>query len=189
MAITVLGFGASSMQGVGDSQGGFLKRLARPGITVVNHGVGGNTTRDMMARLDGARAVKRDWSVILLGCNDMPRRDDGEPGRRTKLEEYRRNLTTIFNALRSRDNLFITSFLVRDSVGIDPRLFADYMRVAIEEATAAGGYRIIDLYAASKDFGSRYWADDGIHFNDAGHQSICDLVLKQIGAAATSSDR
>jgi len=181
--ITILGFGASTMQGAGDSRGGFLARLQRPGISVINHGVGGNTTRDMVARLDVLRAISRDWSIVLLGCNDMPRRNDGYPHHRTSVDEYRRHLTTIFNALRSPRNLFITSFRVRDTVGIDANTFTDYMRVAIEEAQAAGGYQIIDLYAASQAFADRFWAADGVHYNDAGHEYICTEALKQVSAA------
>lgn len=183
MTTTILGFGASSMQGVGDSRGGFFKRLERPGLSLINKGKGGDTTRAMVARLEPLRAIKRDWTVILLGCNDMPRGGDGQPEKRTGLDEYRRNLATIFNALGSANNLFVSSFLVRPGV-VDHRLFADYMRVAIEEATAAGGYQIWDLHAASKAFGDRYHAPDGVHYNDAGHQMICDEVLKRIGMAA-----
>lgn len=177
---TILGFGASTMHGAGDSRGGFLARLQRPGITVINKGVGGNTTRDMAARLDALRAIPREWSIVLLGCNDMPRSNDGHPQNRTTLDEYRRHLTAIFNAVRSSRNLFITSFRVRDTVGIDANTFSDYMRVAVEEALATGGYQIIDLHAASQSFGDRFWAADGMHYNDAGHQYICEEALKQI---------
>lgn len=181
MVTTILGFGASSMQGVGDSKGGFFKRLERPSLVLINKGKGGDTTTDMAARLEPLRAIERDWTVILLGCNDMPRGNDGQPQKRNSLDMYRRNLTTIFSELRSRNNLFITSFLVRAGV-VDHGLFADYMRVAMEEVNGVGGYQIWDLHAASKAFGDRYLAPDGVHYNDAGHQFICDDVLKRINS-------
>ena len=52
MLNTIIGFGASSMQGAGDSQGGWFARAetlsADKRLRWINRGVGGNTTRDML---------------------------------------------------------------------------------------------------------------------------------------------
>jgi len=177
---TILGFGASSMQGVKDSQGGFLKRLDTrlnhdaKKYNVINLGIGGNTTRDMLARIDTVEPHKPDCTIILLGCNDMPRDSDGEPERARKisLDEYGRNLEAIFTRLRSPRNIFITSFYVRL---INRDLFASYMETA---RNLAVGYEIWDLFQDSLTLPASYYAPDQVHFNDEGHEYLCNQLLK-----------
>ena len=175
---TILGFGASSMQGVKDSKGGFLRRLEQnlnrdsKKFNVVNLGVGGDTTRDMLARIDVVEKHQPNCAIILLGCNDMPRAGDGESARRTSLEEYAANLKRIFPKLRSKRSIFLTSFYVK---WIKEDLFVQYMETA---KTLAAGYEIWDLFHDSRPLLSNYLADDFVHFNDEGHQYICDHLLK-----------
>lgn len=177
---TILGFGASSMQGARDSKGGFFKRLDltlnkdSKKYTLVNLGIGGNTTRDMVARLDAVDQHKPCCSIILLGCNDMPRPGDGDSKRRTSLEEYEANLKLIFPKLLSERNLFLTSFYVK---WIEEDVFTRYMGVA-KKLAEENGYEIWDLLKDSRPLLSRYYAEDFAHFNDEGHQYICDNLLK-----------
>ena len=179
---TILGFGASSMQGAKDSAGGFLRRLEQnlnrdsKKFTVVNLGIGGNTTRDMLARIDAVEKHKPDCTIVLLGCNDLPRAGDSEPARRTSLAEYATNLKCIFPKLRSRRSIFLTSFYVQ---WIAEDLFVQYMKTA---KTLAAGYEIWDLFQDSRPLLPGYLADDCAHFNDAGHQYICDHLLKILAA-------
>ena len=177
---TILGFGASSMQGVKDSQGGFLKRLDTrlnrdtKKFNVINLGIGGNTTRDMLARIDTVEPHKPDCTIVLLGCNDMPRDSDGEAerARRISLDEYAQNLKTIFTRLRSPRSIFITSFYVKL---IDQELFAGYMEAARKQAA---GYEIWDLFHDSLSLPASYYAPDQVHFNEEGHEYLCNHLLK-----------
>jgi len=178
---TLVGFGASSMQGTGDSQGGFFSRLERsgalPNTKFINAGKGGNTTRDMLARA-GELAAHRPYDlVVMLGCNDLPRDGDVSPHveRRVPLAEYGQNLAAILPAIRGERSLFISSFLMSPAKGMRPETFEQYMTVAISLAKE-NGYEVWDFYRESLGYISTHWANDGVHMKDSGHE----LVAKEL---------
>ena len=179
MRKTLVGFGASSMEGIGDDEGGgFFKRLQASfdQFRFVNLGIGGNTTCDMLQRA-GELAMYRPYDlIVLLGCNDYPRANDAAPEVRTALEDYAQNLSELLPAIRGQRSLFITSFEV-DPIrsGVSAEMFERYISLAREIAVASG-YEILDLYRIIKDSGRDYLAADGVHFNAQGHQAIADLV-------------
>ena len=184
MIRTLIGFGASSMHGAKDSQGGFFARLTKtlairsPDTRCVNLGVGGNTTREMLARADAALACTPRDMIVMLGCNDLPRDGDEHPAARTPLEEYAANLKTLLPKIKGERSLFISSFPV-DAVrtGVRADVFAEYMAAAIDEAEQTG-YQIWDLYAGFRAAPpTPFWHPDGLHFNDDGHAMLAEGVL------------
>jgi lysophospholipase L1-like esterase len=186
----VIGFGASTMQGARDPQGGFFKRMAEAddaGREYVNLGIGGNTTRTMLARAANVRerAAGADYDlVVVLGCNDMPRDRDGNPDTRTSLEEYSTNLARLLAEIRGTRSLFVSSFPVDPArCGVQPETFALYMGAALEIAQAAG-YEIWDLYHEVMPVVEPYWDADGVHFNDAGHA----FLAREISARLKGSE-
>lgn len=181
---TLIGFGASTMQGAGDPEGGFLKRMAPhlPDWRVLNHGIGGDTTRDMLLRAPAVHAIGADATVVLLGCNDLPRARDGSPDRRTTLADYRGNLEQILAIVKAKRSLFVTSFRVsEEKTGVSSDLLRPYMQTAMEVARAHG-YDAWDLFSDTFNDGPRFWAADGMHYNAAGHQHLADRVLQWLGA-------
>jgi lysophospholipase L1-like esterase len=182
----LIGFGASTMQGVGDSRGGFFRRLEEKlgagghPHDCLNFGIGGNSTPDMLARIDQVTPHLPCRSIILLGCNDLPRAGDTNPGKRTSLQDYARNLETILRHFAKSPAIFVSSFAVCPKrTGIDPATFATYLGEALRIATSLN-LQIWDLYAESLSFGDKYWADDGLHYNDAGHEFIAGRILPLI---------
>ncbi len=173
----VIGFGASSMAGVGDTKGGFFQRLQnanteRPDLTFVNLGVSGNTTGDMLARADAVRGSDHRL-IVLLGCNDVPRANDTAPHRRATLEQYKHNLRALLPRIQGKSSLFISSFPVCAArTGVSEETLAAYMATARAVATECG-FAVWDLYEElrGQDL-TLYWASDGLHFNDAGHALI-----------------
>src|SRR5471030_1936019 len=118
---TILGYGASTMEGVGDPKGGFFKRLQgmHPEIRWVNLGVGGNTTRDMVARMSACQQQAPYDIVVQLGCNDFPREREAPNPRRTTLAEYTANLNTLLGTIRGERSLFVSSLRVSpDQTGV-----------------------------------------------------------------------
>lgn len=185
---TIVGFGASTMAGSGDSQGGFFKRVEQvykqghPQTEFVNLGVGGNTTRDMLDRIAAVNSIPAYDLIVLLGCNDLARDDDQSPSVRTTLTEYSTNLRALLPQIRGERSLFISSFWVStEQTGIKKMDFDSYMSVAIEIA-GASGYSTWDLYHECRDEVAEYWAADGLHFNDAGHQLIADGTMRWLTA-------
>ena len=146
---TILGFGDIVDAGRTGFPRGIPQRLDRSlnldrqDFKIVNLGVGGDTTRQMLARTGTVETHKPDCTIVLLGCNDMPRTGDGSPERRTSLEEYAQNLKLIFPKLRSKRSIFLTSFYVK---WIDEALFVRYMDTARQ---LAEGYEIWDLFRDS----------------------------------------
>lgn len=187
----LLGFGASSMQGVGDSQGGFFRRLEQRTAgqyAVANAGIGGNTTRDMLQRLPGL-ALPPDIVIVLLGCNDLPRERDAFPKNRVPLAEYRENLVKIFSALKAPRSLFISSFLPSEKLtGVSLDTFETYMAAATDLARQAG-YAIWDLFHETHHATAPLLAADGLHFNDAGHAFIADRVAEWLSRTSSGDSK
>lgn len=187
----IVGFGASSMRGASDSAGGFFTRLQRPTFAIpnaqwLNLGIGGNTTVDMLRRMDAVLAAQPTHLVVILGCNDLPRTPDGSPDRRTDLETYGRNVDTILRTIRAPWSLFITSFAVCERrTGIAPATLDAYMAAATQ-AARINGYRVWDLQAETRDSVQQYWANDGLHFDDHGHELIAQHVAKLLNEASKS---
>jgi lysophospholipase L1-like esterase len=175
----IVGFGASSMEGVGDDVGGgFFARLASAvgKYRFVNLGIGGNTTRDMLLRRSQVLRHRPYDLVVLLGCNDYPRANDEHAHMRTSLKEYKTNLCQLLLLIRGERSIFVTSYEVDPKrTGVDSGLFKRYTTAA---RLVAGdcGYEVIDLYSIVKKSRRNYLAADGVHFNAEGHQFIADLV-------------
>ena len=183
----LIGFGASSVEGVGDTQGGFFQRLERKLADAgrprecLNQGKGGDTTRDMLARLDRVRPHLPGKVIVLLGSNDMPRDRDGAPANRVSLDTYVENLEQLLSVLGGPEAIFVSSFAVcSDRTGVQSVTFATYMKVALKIATRRG-MMVWDLYAESLKWGDRYLGEDGLHYNDAGHEMMAERLLVMVG--------
>lgn len=176
---TIIGFGASSMEGADDDEGGgFFTRIQPlfPHIRFINLGVGGETTRDMLQRKPQVEVHQPYDLIVLLGCNDFPRSDDEYPQVRASLEEYARILTQLLENIRGQRNILITSFPVdAPKTGVDAQLFELYIDRA-KTIALVKGYEIIDLYSKIKASNLDFLSEDGMHFNSAGHHYIADLV-------------
>ncbi len=183
----LVGFGASTMSGTGDSQGGFFARvcqkLAQQKLPVegVQFGIGGDTTRKMLARAGSILSVGKHDLIIMLGCNDLPRRDDKWPDTRTTIQEYERNLCALLTQIRGERSLFVSSFPVDpQKTGVSAEMLTDYMSLAISLAQGRD-YQIWDMHKEllTVDL-TNMWSPDGLHFNDQGHAFIAQGILSRI---------
>jgi len=173
------------MQGVGDSQGGFFARLTRqlqpahPDWTFVNLGIGGDTTSDMLKRIDAVEAHRPFTSVIILGCNDVPRDNDRSPDRRNSPADYLANLESIFAKLYTPGSLFIASFPSDGTRSGVQRVTMDRYIIPATALARRFGFAVWDLYSEMKANSALpdLWASDGNHFNDAGHAMIAERVV------------
>lgn len=174
------------MEGVGDTAGGFFRRLEGCDASAryerrVNLGIGGNTTRDMLARAESATVLAPRDIIVLLGCNDVPRNDDDSEERRVPLVEYEANLRRLLPLIKGEHSLFISSYPVStERTGVQADTLSAYMAGALSIAEAVG-YETWDLHGdlMNSDL-SPYYAPDGLHFNDAGHAMIVSEVAKRI---------
>lgn len=77
-----------------------MLKKAYSGLTVINRGIGGNRSRDLVARWDeDCLALKPDLLSILIGINDTWRRyDHNDP---TSATEYEDNMRILLTRVRS----------------------------------------------------------------------------------------
>jgi lysophospholipase L1-like esterase len=190
----IVGYGASTMQGAGDTElGGVFNRIQAPLRAAwttrrfLNHGVGGDSTRDMLKRRHKlaaeANGAKYDL-VVLLGSNDMPRERDAWPANRVPTDEYERNLDELLGSIRGGRSLFVSSFPVsQELTGVAPETFDRYMEIALRVAQRQK-YAVWDAYAelrsAPRERLEALWAPDGLHFNPAGHQWLADGIVARV---------
>ncbi len=106
------------MYGVGDSEGGFFRRVENSfrekssGLRFANLGISGDTTQKMLARADEFGRFPGHGLVVILGCNDVPRDQDRSPAIRSDLSKYESRLRSLLPATKGRRSQFISSFPV-----------------------------------------------------------------------------
>lgn len=175
-------------------------KLAFPGVRfeVVNAGVGGNTSREGLARLaSDVLARQPALTLVQFGGNDAT----PDPARAVGLAEYRRNLARIRRRLAGAgsDVAWVTFPPVVDvwhgwsapdnlaarakflpAGGLNNHLH-DY-RAATQVLAWRRGDVFIDLYAGmreaiERDGCARHILPDGVHFTAAGSRAACAVVL------------
>lgn len=210
--VTVVAFGDSTTapRGALAVYAGILeKELRAKGVnaTVLNAGVGGNTT-DMARRrfktdvLDRGPAV----AIIQFGINDAAVdvwKDPPATGSRVSLDAYRANLEYFVDTLsaagvktvlmtpnpmrwtaRLRERYGKPPYLSEDADGFNVLLktYADAVRQVAREKKAG----LIDVYAAYEAFGARDGQSvdalllDGMHPNEKGHRIVADLLIARV---------
>lgn len=164
------------MEGVGDAQGGFFKRLSgKPecaGVEFDNRGIGGNTLSDMLDRVAEVRKLKPYDAIVQLGCNDLPRTRDKNPQRRSSPEDCAARVGQLLGEVKGGGRaLFVSSFEVSEAL-------------AALEAAKEHGYEVWDLYHETRGRTEPWLAADGLHFNDTGHAMIAERLAKWVQGQA-----
>lgn len=158
-ADTVVFLGDSLTQG-GDWSAWF------PDLNALNFGIGGNTSEDVLARLDSVVAAQPDEIVLLVGTNDF--------GLRRNVETLVRNVQSILVDLR-RD--LPGSRMLVQSVMPRGREFADRIREAnihLRQFSATVHAQFLDLWPAmALEDGelNPVFSEDRLHLNDAGYEA------------------
>ena len=155
-------------------------------------GVGGNTSADMLARVDNdVVAYHPTWTTYSAGVNDIC-----YTGKTQTLEQYQANVTATFDKLDACGTKVIvfTTTVVSEQTGesaLDP--YVTWLR---SEANRRG-YRIAEMNTAMKDeliargaTGSTPWklTTDGIHLNADGNKIMAWELLKAFGIDASHKD-
>ncbi len=147
---------------------GFVDLLAArwTGVQVINEGVNGETSEDLLARVGKVRARRPDRVYLMIGTNDC--------GWEVPVREYRDNLATLVAALRPAEVVLITPTTSVFAKGaIEPYV------AAVKEVAAREALPVVDFAAAIRD--SDYsW--DGLHWNEEGHRRLADLIELEAGA-------
>lgn len=181
----VVGFGASTAQGMRDDEGGgFVARIGRrleaEGLgTSENFGIGGETTDQMVERARTVVTTPGDQVVVTLGINDVARDPDRIPDRRVPLERHRSNVESILRTFVDAGCRvgYLTQYPVDFAKhGLDPVFVESYIQAG-RDAAAAVGVDLIDVHSQIDDaLYDQFIFRDGMHFNGEGHEFITQRV-------------
>jgi lysophospholipase L1-like esterase len=176
-------------------------------FTIVNSGVGGNTT-DMAAKRFERDVVAHEPDIVVIqfGINDSAVdvwRNPPATQSRVPLDAYTRNIESFVKTLAGHGAKAIlmtpnpcrwTPELKRlydkppyrtDDVDGWNVTLADYAQ-AVREVAEASGTPLVDVYAAFQNYARREGQDmndlllDGMHPNDSGHAIIAEMLIKTI---------
>lgn len=137
-----------------------------PELNAVNLGLGGNTSEEILDRLDTVVAADPDEIVLLIGTNDL--------GMRRNVESLVRNVQSILVDLRRElpgSRMLVQSIMPRG------REFADRIREAnihLRQFSATVHAQFLDLWPVmSLEDGelNPTFSDDRLHLNDAGYEA------------------
>jgi lysophospholipase L1-like esterase len=193
-AVVYVALGDSTVEGIGATASvtNYVSRLHRrlaaiyPRASVVNLGVGGATSADVVTRqLDGAVALAPTLVTLSIGPNDIT----GGIG----VETYERNVKTILRRLTGETSAVVVANLLPD-LAVTPRFRATPDRDAVGAQTVrfnealrrqarAFDAELVDLYGPSREevpLHPDLIAHDGYHPSDAGYERWAELVWKVI---------
>lgn len=154
-----------------------------PGLNAVNQGISGETTGQILARMDrSVYAYEPDILVLLAGVNDILSgyEDDVVTG----------NMRTILEGVWQRlpETEIILQSIYPVAEGED-LYYTGRIRAVNERLKALAaefGCRYLDVFSALCAADGRLdgrWSDDGLHPNDAGYRTACPLIAGAIGQA------
>ncbi|MGZ4907641.1 MAG: SGNH/GDSL hydrolase family protein [Halobacteriota archaeon] len=138
---------------------------------VVDQGVGGATTADMLARTDAALELNPHFVIIMGGINDLAK---GE-----SLATIEGNVNTICSRVESYGAVPVLCTVIPTG---DHLAQKDDLNAWITEYAHSKGYDLIDFYAVLNDESNPGYSDpalvmsDGTHPNPAGYAAMANAI-------------
>ncbi len=166
-----------------------LARYPALGLSIVNRGVSGDTTRDLAARWERDVIVLRpDWLVCMIGINDVWRAFGGIVSEAVPLPEYTTRLRTLLDRARQTTGarlILMTPYMIEPNPAQPMRRQMDIYGAAVGEIAAQYDAVFVDTQAAFdavlQATPPGAWADDQIHPNGPGHAVIALAFLRAVG--------
>ncbi|MDR3707372.1 MAG: GDSL-type esterase/lipase family protein [Capsulimonadaceae bacterium] len=161
--------------------------LAANGVSVVPvpAGVSGNTSQDMLARLDRDVLSKTpDWMTLSCGVNDVWHGDRG-----VAFAPYMTNISSIVDKARAANVkvIILTATPIMEDLGNDNNKKLAYYNDFLRYLASQKGCILADLNKGMADVIStktapgNYATRDGVHMNELGNQVMATGILKAIG--------
>ncbi len=158
------------------------------GLTVVNKGVSGNRSCDLLARWD-TDVIREapDWLFIKIGVNDVWRTFDGL-GDHVPIDAFERNYREMLDrtvAGTGAEIVPIEPFLVEPNAADPFRALLDQYRGVVRRLAQERGLRLVKLQdafdKALKAKSAAFWSEDRVHPTEAGHMLIALEILAVCG--------
>lgn len=199
---TICLFGDSIVAGEGDNEpGGWGTRLQRffdangHKIKVVNRGVGGNTTDDLVLRFEKeCRPIKPDMVIFGIGINDTKYMGKSNPESIIPINRLRENIQKLIDQAKkiTQKVIFIGPTTVDESKtmpciwdGVDTGIFFDNKRIALYSSKIREVCEKNDLdFINMLDLLNTSDTEDGLHPDPKGYEKmflrIKENVFKKI---------
>ena len=164
--LTIVAVGDSLVEGYGSTaKQDFVSLISgRLGVPIINYGVSGNTSQDVLARLESVTEEKPDIAILLVGGNDTLRK--------VPKEQTFTNITTIINRLQANGSMVVLIGVQGGLIGSSYQ--KEFDRVA-EETESLYVPDILDGL-----IGNPKYMSDAIHPNNAGYAIIAEKVYQTL---------
>ena len=157
------------------------------GLRVVNMGIDGNTSRDLLARWEtDVNAQAPDLVAVLIGINDVWRQFDSpfQPETHVLPDEYAANLRQIARqqAQHSYRLVFLSPFFLEPNTQEPMRARMDEYGALMREVAAENGIPFVDLQQAFagllQNFYGGYLTWDRVHPSEPGQLIIARQLMR-----------
>lgn len=167
----------------------FVKDELGDEFELVNYGISGDTSRQLLARhVDEINRVKPDILVLLIGINDVWRNVEKALKDATTSEEFIANTLKIIDETRKAvpngKIIYLEPFLLPGSSGIYEGGFDLYQKnMKLVKKTIP---QLVDKYISLQDFFMNNTTEDfcyirdGVHPNENGQKVLAENVVKAI---------
>lgn len=156
-------------------------------IRLVNMGIGGNTSKDLLARWDADINSKNpDWVITCIGFNDVWRQFDSPAQKHQAVspEEFRANINAMADKTAAK-NIWLTPYYMESNRADAMRVRMDEYGAIVKEEAAKRKIPCIDLQRAFDDFlkyrYSAFISWDRVHPGWVGSMIIAREILKFAG--------
>lgn len=154
--------------------------------TVVNAGIGGNTSSDGRARIvNDVLSQQPDVCVMMFGTNDAQQASNNVP-----IDTYRTNMNYMIDLMNNSGIAVVLMapppLALDNSSGMNGMLKIGLYRKAIKELARAKRVPIIDLNEKFLEVSANQWSDlkyifpDGIHPAEAYYPLVSDFLFQEI---------
>lgn len=179
-----------------DNPGGYVHLVAdaldSAGVKIipVPAGISGNTSREMLARLDiSVLSKKPDWMTLSCGVNDV--------GRSVDLDTYKTNITAIVDKAQAAgiNILILTATVIKEADNANNQKLTAYNEF-LKQLAKEKHLLLSDLNgsfwnaikAAPANRGTNLLTVDGIHMNPMGNLLMARGILEAFGVSQTQVD-
>ena len=179
-----------------DRPGGYVHLVAEAlesagvKIAVVPAGISGNTSRNMLDRVDkSVISQKPDWMTLSCGVNDVWHHDASH----VDLEPYKANITAIVDKAQAAGIkvVILTATVIQESDNPDNQALApynDFLRQLAKERNLPLADLNAMCWKSLKSDPSNHLTVDGVHMNPLGNMLMARGVLEAFGMAPAQVD-
>ncbi|MEB3199711.1 MAG: GDSL-type esterase/lipase family protein [Synechococcaceae cyanobacterium] len=146
------------------------------GVPLVNEGIPGNTTLDVLARLESIQARRPHTVLLMLGINDLLR--GAEPrDAAARIDRIRRQLRE-----RGGSRVVVQSTLACEPSACGAAMVERVRRLnqLLRGLTPAGDYLDVDAVLSDGSGLRRGYSRDGLHLNQAGYERWRALLRQEL---------